>query len=158
MLTGIRACRMSGGKWIKVAAVLCWAIILKPSTSGLARAEPGLWFQNRLSLEYEMLGFSLQRLFFWGFFCSLSFFLTLSSSVGSGWKWKIINDVWSYCCRSTPSMCRWFSCKTVACSIAAAWCCPICIAQDDFYWDVYRFKYSSSSRGTRKWRGEENEE
>lgn len=42
MLTRISVCGISSGKLIKLAAVLCWAIILKLSTSGLAKAELGL--------------------------------------------------------------------------------------------------------------------
>lgn len=39
MLTRISVCGISSGKLIKVTVVLCWAIILKLSTSGLAEAE-----------------------------------------------------------------------------------------------------------------------
>lgn len=52
MLTRISVCGICSGKLIKVTVVLCWAIILKLSTSGLAKAELELlWFQNRLNLE-----------------------------------------------------------------------------------------------------------
>lgn len=55
MLTRISVCGISSVKLIKVTAVLCWAIILKLSTSGLAKAELGLLrFQNRLNLKYEI--------------------------------------------------------------------------------------------------------
>lgn len=60
MLTLTSVCGVSSGKLIKVTAVVVQArvIILKLSTSGLAKAEfADIMITNRLNLEYLMHGF-----------------------------------------------------------------------------------------------------
>ena len=70
MLTQISERRMSSGKLIRIAMVLCRVIILKPSSSGLAKEEVGLLLiQNRLNLrskmhECDLLFFFIIYLFF----------------------------------------------------------------------------------------------